>query len=124
VGAETFGNNEFVHAMLYTHSNELFFYALAHRCKQNGVRKPFRLMPSNGQFAKIKYRMAWLWKPLEIMNWIHTLNQVHLPFYLFPDYPDHDNPELANIFIVWKSLRKTLNIVGRVGIGGRGRAWA
>ncbi|KAJ6499835.1 hypothetical protein DFH09DRAFT_1102906 [Mycena vulgaris] len=48
---------------------------------------------------------------------LYTLNEVHLPFYLFPNYPDHNNPELANIFKSWESLRKTLSIVGREGIG-------
>jgi hypothetical protein len=48
----------------------------------------------------------------------YTLNQVHFSFYLFPDYPDHNNPELANTFKVWESLRKIFNIVG--GIGERG----
>ncbi|KAJ6565287.1 hypothetical protein DFH09DRAFT_1079391 [Mycena vulgaris] len=47
---------------------------------------------------------------------LHTLNEAHLPFYLFPNYPDHNNPELATVFKSWESLRKTLNIIGRVGI--------
>ncbi|KAJ6521550.1 hypothetical protein DFH09DRAFT_1097695 [Mycena vulgaris] len=44
---------------------------------------------------------------------LHTLNEAHLPFYLFPNYPDHNNPELATVFKSWESLRKTLNIIGR-----------
>ncbi|KAJ6533867.1 hypothetical protein DFH09DRAFT_1092242 [Mycena vulgaris] len=44
---------------------------------------------------------------------LFTLNEAHLPFYLFPNYPDHNNPELATVFKSWESLRKTLNIIGR-----------
>ncbi|KAF8148512.1 hypothetical protein K438DRAFT_1779583 [Mycena galopus ATCC 62051] len=40
------------------------------------------------------------------MHWLHamlyTLNEAHLPFYLFPDYCDHNNLELANIFKAWE----------------------
>ncbi|KAJ7925728.1 hypothetical protein B0H13DRAFT_1862810 [Mycena leptocephala] len=29
---------------------------------------------------------------------LYTFNEVHLPFYLFPGYPDYNDPELANVF--------------------------
>jgi hypothetical protein len=51
-------------------------------------------------FAKIKYWKAWVKKPL--IDWIHTMlytsNEIHLPFYLFPGYPDYNDRELAKVF--------------------------
>ncbi|KAJ6563259.1 hypothetical protein DFH09DRAFT_1082319 [Mycena vulgaris] len=100
--------------MLYA-LNELFFLCPCSSLQTKWCTQAIlsdAIKRAGAWFAKIKYGKAWQIGYIQR----YTLNEVDLPFYLFPNYPDHNNPELVNIFKSWESLRKTLNILVRVDI--------